>query len=300
MSEGTLAEVWRYPVKSLGGEQLSGTVFVGPLGIIYDRQFGVLDVEKERLCSLKTPDYRQLGAVRASMINEDGQLHLEHPEHGELIVEPLIGHGDRRNIGVLDDQTSGVDQGDEAATYLTEYLALGRSFRLVRTAIGHERAVDPNYLNIRHYTSFSDGYPLTLHTVQAAAAVAAAVGGEFVPGSHQWRSNLVINAPGDAFALDYWRQLRIARVSLDLPKASTRCIMTELYETKDGVIQHVGGTLQALRDLGRAGFNGTVKTPKPLFAQNAVVLEEGSLSDGDNVILAFADDLPNWTVDQAA
>lgn len=44
---GRVAEIWRYPVSSLGGEPLD-TVAVSPGGLASDRRFGLFDRSNER------------------------------------------------------------------------------------------------------------------------------------------------------------------------------------------------------------------------------------------------------------
>lgn len=54
MRIGTVAEVWRYPVKSLPGERLEQRVAVGPAGIEGDRCRAVVDEATGKVLSAKT------------------------------------------------------------------------------------------------------------------------------------------------------------------------------------------------------------------------------------------------------
>ena len=54
MQVGILAEVWRYPVKSMPGERLVGGVPVGPHGIDGDRRRAVVDEVTGKVLSAKT------------------------------------------------------------------------------------------------------------------------------------------------------------------------------------------------------------------------------------------------------
>ena len=54
MRVGTVAEVWRYPVKSLPGERLHQRVAVGPAGIEGDRRRAVVDEATGKVLSAKT------------------------------------------------------------------------------------------------------------------------------------------------------------------------------------------------------------------------------------------------------
>src|SRR6476469_3330480 len=46
MTIGRVAQLWRYPVKSLGGEQVEQTEF-GPCGVLGDRLWAVRDLERD-------------------------------------------------------------------------------------------------------------------------------------------------------------------------------------------------------------------------------------------------------------
>lgn len=51
---GTISEVWRYPVKSMLGEQLA-TTGVGSRGVAGDRGYALIDVETGKVASAKNP-----------------------------------------------------------------------------------------------------------------------------------------------------------------------------------------------------------------------------------------------------
>lgn len=46
MTIGEVAQLWRYPVKSLGGERLDD-VEIGPRGVLGDRLWAVRDLERD-------------------------------------------------------------------------------------------------------------------------------------------------------------------------------------------------------------------------------------------------------------
>lgn len=70
-------QIWRYPVKSMGGERLM-TATVGPLGIEGDRRWGVVDVDSGRvLTGRRQPELllaraRHLGPGRVAITLPDG------------------------------------------------------------------------------------------------------------------------------------------------------------------------------------------------------------------------------------
>lgn len=79
---GRVAEVWRYPVKSMQGEVLR-RVTVGPNGLDGDRRFAVVDPESGRVASAKAP--KKWGALlgfRAAL--REGVLVVTTPDGVEL------------------------------------------------------------------------------------------------------------------------------------------------------------------------------------------------------------------------
>ena len=56
MSSATylLASAWRYPVKSMIGEELNSAV-IGDNGILGDRAYALLDIETNKIVSAKNP-----------------------------------------------------------------------------------------------------------------------------------------------------------------------------------------------------------------------------------------------------
>ena len=71
MSElvGCIAGLWRYPVKSMLGEQLTGPVPIDDAGLLGDRRFAVVDPATTRVASAKRPSrWRRLLEARASVL----------------------------------------------------------------------------------------------------------------------------------------------------------------------------------------------------------------------------------------
>ena len=298
MSDIVLVEAWRFPVKSCAGEQLHGQIEVTPMGIDGDRMFGVLDVDKQRLCSLKQPAYQPLAAVEARY--RQNRLLLSHAALGDLLVDIRTGQATHESITVLDDKVGGVDQGDDAAEYFSRLL--DKNCRLVGLPDGHSRSVDPDYRSDEHQTSYTDGYPLTLHTVASLDAVRKQLqvpaNSDSMPSlnNRQVRSNLIIN--GEGFQEDHLRNIRIGSSALEIGKACTRCVMTELYVDDAGKVSRSPGTLGALRELGRYGFAGTNSTPKSIFAQNLLVAQPGVIAIGGDVTITHRSTDINWQSNQ--
>ncbi len=82
---GRIVGLWRYPVKSMGGEVLS-RANVGETGIVGDRSFGVMDADTHKLLSAKRVP--QLLSASAAC-RDDGEASISLPATGSGHVESL-------------------------------------------------------------------------------------------------------------------------------------------------------------------------------------------------------------------
>jgi uncharacterized protein YcbX len=98
-SIGLVADLWRYPVKSFGGERIR-TVFVGPYGFQGDRHFATITpdgsvVTARRKTAIlgfraRFPDPTQIEQARITAPNGQ-ELAIDDPELGALLTTEL-GH----------------------------------------------------------------------------------------------------------------------------------------------------------------------------------------------------------------
>lgn len=126
-----VASLHVYPVKSLGGIQVE-TAKVGQRGFQYDRLWMVVDLdgqfrtqrETPRMCLIKTH-------IRGEelRLSADGMPELRLPMEG--------AQGERRSVVVWRDECGAVDQGEETAEWLSDFLK--KPSRLVRMANDHRR-----------------------------------------------------------------------------------------------------------------------------------------------------------------
>ena len=83
---GHVASLWRYPVKSMQGENLP-RVSVGPEGLHGDRRFAVIDTETGRVASAKNPR-KWAGLFELSAELREGVLVVTTP-HGTALRDDL-------------------------------------------------------------------------------------------------------------------------------------------------------------------------------------------------------------------
>lgn len=207
---GTVAELWRYPVKSMGGEPLR-RAWVGPAGVAGDRAWALLDGE-DRWASAKT----NRGRWRLF----DGLLDLPVrtvAEPGESIpvrgASAPLEPGAREVVAIAlpegDEVTAGTPEADERLSAL-----LGEALRLDHGDRGRRWG--------RHHDS------VQLHVV-TSATLAALAGADGAPlDARRLRPNVVLALDGDGFPENDWpgRRLRVGDALLEVQERTVRCVMT--------------------------------------------------------------------------
>src|SRR5712691_3008404 len=74
----SVVSLWRYPIKSMMGEELNGGVFTNQ-GLLGDRTYALIDIETGKVASAKNPKkWPDLFHFRASYV-EPPQLGFETP-----------------------------------------------------------------------------------------------------------------------------------------------------------------------------------------------------------------------------
>ena len=101
MTIGRVAAIWRYPVKSMGGEQIPGCL-LGPRGIPGDRGWAIRDESAGEIRGAKKLPQLLLCAAR----------YVEEPTDGRIPVAEITLPDGRR---VRSDRTEAADCGREAA-----------------------------------------------------------------------------------------------------------------------------------------------------------------------------------------
>ena len=204
---GRIIGLWRYPVKSMGGEVLA-SVEAGEAGFAGDRSFGVIDVASGALLSAKRVPQLLAGTAR---YRDDGEVLMMLP--GDVVVS-----SDDADVNAI----------------LGEWL--GRSVYLDRPSPGQQARIeievdldDPSA--VREFTTgpglFFDSSVLhLLSDVSLRAAAALHPSGDWVP--ERFRPNVLIEATGEGFVEDSWvgAMLDVSGMRVFVHKRCDRCVLT--------------------------------------------------------------------------
>jgi uncharacterized protein YcbX len=290
---GTVGALWRFPVKSMLGEELD-EVDVDGGGIVGDRAFALVDVVTGKVASAKHPKaWPDLLGCRASFVAP--------PRVGEPLPPVQIE---------LADGTSVMSDAPEVDVALSRYF--GREVSLARAAPedftidqyhpdqehldpqGHRDEVTETKLGNALFNevgmpsplpegSFLDVFPVSVMTTSALEHL-----GELQPEStfdvRRFRMNVIVATPADGFVENSWIGGAIdvgERVKLAVPVPDPRCVMTTVAQ--EG-LERDPQILKALAQHNRLDFAGAGLYP--CAGVYAVVTSSGTIRTGDPVTLS--------------
>lgn len=285
---GTVGALWRFPVKSMLGEQLD-EVDVDEGGIVGDRAFALVDVETGKVASAKHPKvWPDLLRCRAAYV---APPHVDEPLPPARIE--------------LADGTFAMSDAPEVDALLSRFF--GREVRLARAAPenftidqyhpdqehldpqGHRDEVTETKLGNALFNevgmpsplpegSFLDVFPVSVITTSALDHL-----GELQPGStfdvRRFRMNVIVATSADGFVENSWIGATVGvgeRVKLAVAVPDPRCVMTTVAQ--EG-LERDPEVLKALARHNRLDFAGAGLYP--CAGVYAVVASGGTIHTGD-------------------
>lgn len=262
-----------YPVKSCRGASLSEAV-IGPRGIAGDRSFMVVDAVGRFLTQRVLP---RMALVEPRVA--DDTLLLTVPGGAALSV-PILHGGSRREVVIWRDNCVAIDQGDEAAAWLSDFLSV--PCRLVRISDDMVRRVDPAFaLRPTDQVSFADAYPFLLTTEASLADLNSRLSTPLP--MDRFRPNIVVHRAAP-YAEDSWGRIRIGEITFAVVKPCARCTITTVDQSSGERAREPLRTLARYRRVRGQGV---------MFGQNLVHESTGVIRVGDAVeLLAHAGSIP--------
>jgi uncharacterized protein len=244
----SVAQIWRYPVKSVGGERVDSSE-VGSLGIAGDRAWGLRDLDSGKILSAKIPAIgRQLLPTSAYYSQQTGT--------SEATV----------TIGSTTYSTADSDALSAAFSEL-----LGRPVRFERATSADEtyESYWPEVPDLA-LSDVTTDFPIAMFTnkgtfvdlgalhVMSTAALRTLQ--KLLPASNldvrRFRPNIVIDTPDDeGFVDNHWagKTATIGDTKITFSLAAPRCVMTTLEQ---GDLGRDPGILQTLARENKIAFDG--------------------------------------------
>ena len=262
-----LSAISVYPLKSAAGMSLDASR-VEPRGLVGDRRWMVTDAAGRFLTGREHP---RLVLVRARTVDEG--LRVEAPGRSPMTVaSAATGSGARaRPVTIWGDDCDGIDAGDEASHWFSEFLATPA--RLVEMPDDCLRPADPEVARPGSLVSFADGYPVMLIGRASLDELDARLG---TPTSmRRFRPNLVVDGAAP-FAEDHWWRLRIGEVEFEGAENCERCTFPTI-DPDTGVKDARREPMRTLATFRRRAEGGV------FLGQNLIPRTFGAVRVGDPV-----------------
>ncbi|MFB4292643.1 MOSC domain-containing protein [Nonomuraea sp. ATR24] len=256
MQIGEIASLFRYPVKSMLGEEVTASI-VNERGLAGDRVKAVLDVATGKIASAKNPRlWRGLLTLRGGAAPGDAELSELLGREVRLVDTPPEGAELERSVP---DEV--LDRGVDAEVPFT---------------VGGLGGAAPE-------GTFFDFAPVHLITTSALARIGE-LGPRGVVEAARYRPNLVITTPEPGFPENAWVGAELAvgdELVLGVIAPTPRCAVPTLAHGE------LGRDTDALRTPARHNRVDVLGTgPQPCAGVYARVLRPGTIAQGDPVRLA--------------
>jgi uncharacterized protein len=291
-SVGTVAELWRFPVKSMAGERLEAAELT-PGGIVGDRAYALIDVETGNVVSAKSvrlfpgilncsarfaePPQAGRAAPPVRIDLPDGQVATSERGDADRALSALFGRGVRMASSApedftIDQQIADVEGADPE----------GRRGQTLQSKVGAAFYAQAGVRSPVPASAFFDLFPLSVITRATLRRMQA-----LQPLSRfdvrRFRMNVVIETPAEGFVENDWlgKPLSIgAEAAARIAMPDPRCVMTTLPQ---GDLEPDNGVLSALVEHNRlqvgegrlypcAGVYAVITAPGPIRVGDPVVL----------------------------
>ncbi|GAA4373824.1 MOSC domain-containing protein [Hymenobacter koreensis] len=259
----SLADLYLYPVKSLGGFRVTEAE-VQPRGFRHDRRWLIVDARSQFMTQRTTPEMALLHLEPA----HNGFIirHTRRPDLLPLLV-PFEAQPDRTQfVTVWDDMVFTYRGTNEQDQWLTE--ALGQPCRLTYMPDVALRPVDG--AAVPGLVSFADAYPFLLIS-QASLDDLNQRLAQPVP-MNRFRPSLVVSG-ATPYVEDSWHGFQIGNTAFEGVKPCARCLVTT---TDQHTAERSAEPLRTLSEYRKVGN-------KVMFGLNVVGAGSGILRTGDAV-----------------
>ncbi|WP_461058233.1 MOSC domain-containing protein [Streptomyces pseudoechinosporeus] len=281
-----VVELICYPIKGCAGTSMSDALLT-PAGLAHDRSFMVINEDGVYRTQRRHP---RLALIRPTVSADGSRLTLDSADTagrcGAVHLD-VTTSAPRRGVDLFGDALEGIDQGEEAAAWLSEFL--GTPSRLVRVPPEHDRVADGWIPGPSGYADSSAVHLLSRSSLTLLNRRMADRGAPPLP-MNRFRPNIVVDSgPGQGHgseggdwaavphAEDRARRISIGGAELGYAKLAGRCAVT-LVDQEAGARQG-REPLRTLAGYRRAANRGVV------FGAKFSVVRPGKLSVGDEVVV---------------
>ncbi|MFC7547758.1 MOSC domain-containing protein [Plantactinospora sp. GCM10030261] len=218
VSGGLVRQLMFYPVKGCAGVSASAADLTAA-GLRHDRTFVVTDPAGAVRTQRRDP---RLATIHPSLSQCGTELTLGAPGADPIRVSvDLVST--RRTVTMFGSGHPGIDQGSEAAGWLSR--VLGAPSRLVRVPPEHHRVTDGEIAGTSAYADSCAIHLLSLSSVDSLNERLVARGAEPLP-VDRFRANILVEGWPEAHTEDHTRRIVIGDGELGYAKLAIRCVVT--------------------------------------------------------------------------
>jgi uncharacterized protein len=260
----TVSQLFIYPVKSLGGIEVSAAQLTDR-GFQYDRSWMLVDANNYFLTQR---EYPVMSLLQTAVENDLLEIYHKNNSNDKLTLPLQPVPGAIIKVKVFDDECAAQYISEIADEWFSDKLSM--QCRLVYMPETEQRKVDERYARKNEITSFTDGYPLMM-IGQASLDDLNRRLAEPLP-INRFRPNIVFTG-GQAYDEDTMEHVVVAKIDLYGVKLCSRCMITTIDQTNA-----IKGK-EPLKTL--AGYR--MKDNNVYFGQNMLFNQTGYLRVGDAI-----------------
>ena len=286
-----------YPVKSCKGFEVNNWK-ICKFGLQHDREWMIYNPKTKRFVSQR--EVSKLALIEVELLMDGNQnvngIKLAAPNCKAIEIEMNQNKNDKiENVTLWEDKVCGIDEGNEASKWLTDYISNGREYRLLRILPSdYKRATDPMYtpdhLKAQSNASYADGFPYLIVTQCSLDAVNNALvkRGAAPIKMNRFRPNIVIKTDlNEPFIEDRIDKLTLTpnKITFFLIKPCSRCrIPTICQETAIPNKEHEPTmTLRTFRSGKHLKYEGRESVYFGMKAVHNNFEENAMISKGDSL-----------------
>ena len=264
-----IAELWHYPLKGARGIQLKEAE-VAKRGLLHDREWMVADEEgnfiAQRGDSGMGIEVRAVAHIEPAVVQN--RLVLNGPGMRSLLVKRTL-EPRTAEVKMWKDTCQALDEGDEAAEWLTTYLGKERpgKYRLVRIAEADGRMSPEKVAAV----GFADAYPFLVLSWASLEDLNSRL--RFKMLMDRFRPNIIVEG-AEPYAEDAWQRFRASGVLFEGGTLCERCAVTT---TNQQTLERGKEPLATLATYRRGATGGVV------FGRNFAHRSTGLLRAGDPI-----------------
>ncbi|KAJ3190682.1 hypothetical protein HK101_008473, partial [Irineochytrium annulatum] len=226
-----------YPVKSCAAITVKSW-YIDKCGFELDRQWLIVDADMKMMTQRDTPKMVLIKPRLDAKLDtpgayaRGGRLILSAPGmKKDLSVEfrKTFDGLPTHKFKVFSDSVEGIDEGDDASEWLSEFL--GRPCRLMIKSPAFTRELQPKHTPPRSYldhhpqTGFSDGFPFLILSEPSVRDLRARVSAGTAVSHLNFRPNIVVDGSFTAHAEDWWKRVQVGDVPFYIASRCGRCTM---------------------------------------------------------------------------